>query len=1274
MTPRRHALVAAVVTATTLGGLTSAAASPPTAPPAPTGLRPTVGASVEPTAGASTRTVTLITGDVVHLTTLPGGRHSVSVDATGSPDGGRFAFSEQGGHVEVVPIEAMPYLADGQLDRTLFDVTTLITQGYDDASSDTLPLLLSAEPATQPAHPDTHLPATPDGARRGAELPAVGAVAVGEVKSRATAFWESIDDDSPGGSQPSLAGGTRHVWLDQQLHATRSDSTPAGPTGHTAPTGPAAGYDGHGVIVAVLDSGYDPRHPDLAGRVAAARNFTDEAGVTDEFGHGTHVASIIAGSGAASGGRWHGVAPGARLLVGKVLDHNGSGSESQVIAGMQWAVDHGARVVNMSMGGLPTDGTDPVSQAVDNLTASTGALFVVAAGNTGPREHQVAAPGSATSALTVGAVNGQDELASFSSRGPRLGDSAIKPDLVAPGVDIIEARAAGTSLGDIVNRYYTSLSGTSMATPRVAGAAAILAQEHPDWRAGQLSSALTATAHHLGGPTVDAQGAGRVDLAAAVSQQVTPDTASLAFGRVAYSGGPRESVSRTVTYHNGADAPATLDLDVDVSDTGVAPHHPAALTVSPQRLTIAPGESVSATVRLDPDATPPGTYAGYLTARTAGGVTLRGTIGFTVDGPLYPVHIRATDRAGHPASGINPLQLWDLDTGTSTFGALIAGQNTLQVPGGHYAVMTFVHTADASGHPRDVAMLGNPEFTVDGERTLMFDARTAHEFRLHTQDTTQTQGFILAWQRTAGGRSLISGLGMPGWISRAYANATTPVHIGTFRMFSRWTLAAVPLTARVTGPDGFDLATHPVGEAPLFDGHHRLDLVDAGLGRAEDFARIDARGRIALITHHFTGEVSDTPFQLDAAAAAGASGVLLVNDRPGLYLDGDRQAKIPAYTVEEQVGQRLRDMLAADGRVTVDLVGIAVSPFQYEAMLTESGRIPADLNYDLSRRRLARVQTDYHAQTDHVHASAGRMAFPPGVTTAFELQWPVNPPLRRVEYLTTGDTTWIAHTEADPFDQLGDMFSLARRYRPGQRDHEVWFPALTRPAVPAVTPDIAHGTPVSRFYDALRVTMPQHADGAVAHYGLAGAETTELTLARDGRTLATSNLPIAQFDVPGDPGRYQLTLHSARTQPWHRDWWTTSTDTTTTWAFGSTRPAAGRYTALPLVQVDYDLDTDMHNQLPAGHPSHLGLRVGYQPGFQPDDRDGFGAKVAVSFDDGKTWRRLPVHRRGHGAAFTVNLPAAPAGAAFGSLRVIAHDRHGNQITQTIQRAYRIGPR
>lgn len=268
------------------------------------------------------------------------------------------------------------------------------------------------------------------------------------------------------------------------------------------------GLTGQGVRIAVVDTGVDATHPDLAGRVAAQADFTGE-GDGDGNGHGTHCASIALGSGAASDGVYRGVAPGATLYAAKVLKASGSGMMSDVMMGVEWAVEQGVQVISLSLGGPgPSSGDDALSDTCD-AAVDLGIVVCVAAGNDGPRQYSIGSPGAARKAITVGASTDNDTIATFSSRGP-TGDGRVKPDIVLPGVDVVAARAANTSMGTVVNQYYTSASGTSMATPHAAGVCALLLQAQPHLTPEQIKARLMTTAVDLSA-TPYAQGSGRVD-------------------------------------------------------------------------------------------------------------------------------------------------------------------------------------------------------------------------------------------------------------------------------------------------------------------------------------------------------------------------------------------------------------------------------------------------------------------------------------------------------------------------------------------------------------------------------------------------------------------------------------------------------------------------------------------------------------------------------------------------------------------------------------------
>ncbi|MEV5386320.1 S8 family peptidase [Streptomyces sp. NPDC052721] len=649
-------------------------------------------------------TVTLVTGDRVTLDYA--GKVTGLVAARGR-EGVGFRVEQGRGHVYVVPRDAETLIAKGQVDRRLFDVERLVSQHYDDAHRADLPLIVTYARGTSVAA-DTF---TGLGATVRRDLPSVNGDALKARKTQAGDLWNRLTDDI---ASDKLG----KIWLDGKVRASLDRSVAQ----IGAPTAWAAGYDGAGVKVAVLDTGVDATHPDLKARIDEERNFSDTADMVDRVGHGTHVASIIAGSGAGSGGKYEGVAPGARLLVGKVLGDSGSGDESGIIAGMQWAVQQGAKVVNMSLGGEDTPDTDPIEQAVNDLSASSHTLFVIAAGNDGPGQGTIGSPGTAASALTVGAVDRDDSTAEFSSRGPTA-EGTLKPDITAPGVGIVAAKAAEGYLGDPAATGYVSMSGTSMATPHVAGSAAILAQQHPSWTGEQIKAALTASAKAFPGTTAYTQGTGRIDVARAITQRVTSSPASLDFGTQHYPHTDDTPVVRDVTYHNAGTEPVTLDLATEAYGSGGKPAAEGMFTVTPRQLTVPAGGDASATVTADTrSGTADGTFGGSLTATADGVTTVRTAIGVHREIESYNLtirHVGLDGRAeGNGTTGVN-----GLDNFVSRVVGDCDGEVTFRLPKGTYALDGRVPIGDATSG--GWALLLRPKFALTKDTTLVMDAREA---------------------------------------------------------------------------------------------------------------------------------------------------------------------------------------------------------------------------------------------------------------------------------------------------------------------------------------------------------------------------------------------------------------------------------------------------------------------------------------------------------------------------------------------------------------------
>jgi subtilisin family serine protease len=739
--------------------------------------------------------VTLLTGDKVVMRTMAGGRPAVQFE----PGPGRarmpYATRAYSGHLFVEPADARALIAAGRLDARLFDVTQLVAWGYDDARSADIPVITQGTGHATAAVPNTHGTKT---------MAALGMMATRMRKTAAAAAWRDLTGGAARPATFAAATSMKRLWLDGKLRLT--DDVSAAQVG--APAAWNSGLTGAGVTVAVLDGGYDPAHPDLAGVVTQSRGFTDRGGadVTDRLGHGTHVASIVAGSGAASDRRFQGIAHGAELAVGKVCDDGGLCDTSWVLAGMSWAAQTvRARVVNLSLGAVDAPGIDPLEDAVNTLTRQTGTLFVIAAGNDG-REGSIESPGSADAALTVGAVDSADALAPFSSRGPRSGDYAIKPDLTAPGVDITAAKAAGSEIGAPVGTAYQKLSGTSMATPHVTGAAAIVAQQHPEWTAAGLKAALTSSALPAAGAGAYQQGAGRLDIARATTQPVTAAPAGVsAYLKWPHAAGQAEI--KSYTYTNSGSAPVTLSLSVRATGPGGAAA-PAGLFRSGQdTVTVPAGGTADAAVTIAADGVPPGVYSGLVTAASADGkVVVRTGVGAFVEPAAEDVTVTVTGRDGAPSDTV--VDFFDPATGSVTEAVTAGGTAAIRLAAKPYAVYSAVFTGEDSG-ATNVASLLRP-FTVGPDsRQVALDARTAKAVSV-TVDRTDAVATVNAMSTYNGQGGAFVGIG-GGPAGRVFVLPAKDGNL-VFNAQSVWTQQG----ASEAAPSAFryDLADITRGEVP----------------------------------------------------------------------------------------------------------------------------------------------------------------------------------------------------------------------------------------------------------------------------------------------------------------------------------------------------------------------------------------------------------------------------------------------------------------------------
>ncbi|MFE0538580.1 S8 family serine peptidase [Streptomyces nigra] len=1208
-----------------------------------TGALPALPAAARPAApqgtgdAGGTHTVTLITGDEVSVASSRGRTTVRSVKPSGRGTARTTGYHTVVTHGEtyVFPASALPYISSGRLDKQLFNVTRLIADGYDDAHTDRLPLIVRYTGDTAKTRGTVKLA----GSTTVRRLDSIKSAAVTEKRAQASAFWSALTTGpgaTPASSKPAFSGGVAKVWLDGRVTADLADSTAQ----IGAPRVWERGNTGKGVKVAVLDSGADLQHPDLVGQVDGTATFvpTDED-VTDTVGHGTHVASTVAGTGAASGGRERGVAPGARLSIGKVLNPRGQGQQSWIIAGMEWAArEERAKVISMSLGGQG-DGTDPLSQAVDDLSAETGALFVVAAGNSGPGAHSIGSPGAADAALTVGAVDSSDRLADFSGRGPRFGDDGLKPEVTAPGVGILAARSQDSSEG---TGPYTTMSGTSMATPHVAGAAALLAAAHPDWTGERLKQALVSSARATGSYTPYEAGAGRVDAEAAVRASVFA-TASAFGGFHSWPTALDRTDVRTVTYTNTGETEVSLDLAVDARVAADA------FTVSERRVTVpAHGtrsvELTTALARIPGDRP----VSGMLVATDGtGDVRARTLIGASREGERHDLTIVAKDRSGQPITGASVLlstqNLWSSATLDGS------GRATLRVPPGEYGGWLFATVTGANGpHARGLALLSFQNTKVDRDRTVTLDGRALRQVRADVpQAATRVVSRLDVAQEY--GDSFVSTVLMPDETHDSIWALPSARQDGAgFTFGARFRLEQPELTL-ASRSRVFDEIMTKRGVAPLAAGTHRLKAVYGGGGSAAELAAAGVRGK-AVVVRRSDGL---TPLdQASAAAEAGARLVVIVHDGVGRLLptpDGitdPAAAPLSMATLDADQGAGLLAAVRRGGE-TLTVTSNPTTDYLYDVVRHWTGGVPADPTWRERRHDLVPVEVSFrnYRQGDAYEFRSDEQGFS-GIWV------PLPAPARgnRTDWLSA-DVPW-----QDYAGILGEMSQRSQEfttYGRGTTGRVSWFGPVQRPRMGPL------GSTPARYGDTMWLPVPGWGDSGAGHIGDAHGNfdvKNLMTLYQGDRELDQGNIEkllpsgLAPQRLP-----YRLVVDNDRGR-WASPY---SRHTLTEWNF--TSQETGAETTLPLIQLDYGVRTD-----PAGRADrhgHLTVTASHLRGVT----SAVGKPtVELSYDDGATWRRADLERRGDGWRTTLR---APKRATFVTVRVVAEDDDGNSVSQTLVRAF-----
>ncbi|MFK4835513.1 S8 family serine peptidase [Microbacterium sp. ZW T2_14] len=1243
------------------------AVASPAAAAAPTATAPAT--SPEWVSTAPAEPVTLITGDTVTLHEGADGAPIVEFTAAPRESDEPVSYAAYGDaeHYYVVPSDVVGLVPD-QLDLSLFDVKGLAALD----PTDGVPIIVQSDEPTD------------------AKADAAEWQALDVDTDRTLESIDAVSGEVPATGAPALVaaaaagGAVERVWLDAPVEALDVVSAPQ----IGAPAAWEAGLDGTGAVVAVLDTGIDTTHPDLDdGVVIAEKDFTGSGSTKDQKGHGTHVASIVAGTGEASGGANRGVAYGAKLLNGRVLNAEGYGQESWIIDAMEWAAEEGADVINMSLGvqGDYTDGTDPGALAVDWISSRYDTLVVVAAGNDGNfGSTTVTTPGTAQSALTVGAVDEWNQLASFSSTGPRFGNAGVKPDVTAPGAWILAARAAGTRPDVPADDKYVYDGGTSMAAPAVAGAAAILKAARPELDGEALKALLMGTAQPTVG-NVWKEGAGKILIPSAISQPLYADPASLSIGVFESPRASQTPRTTSIEYTNTQETDLTLYLTLAGSGSDGAPVPDGMIALSSDVVTVPARGTASVEVTVDPRVDDPDFYTGVVTAAGPGFPPVRTVLGYQVETDMASLHLQALQPDGVLVRGQSYATLYGLDDPSFQQSFTISGGTAdVRVPVGRYAILgTLINT-----EPGAALISGSTLFTRDldltapGEYPVVIDGTKAKPVTITTEKKSQVTNFEQVLKRALPGRSwevtqATSGsayISSPGVPDEVYLLAEGAL-AGEETLTESWLLGAPELDVEVTaGSQTIDLSEdlrYAVTSPELY-GRVNTAVVPAGTGTPAELQAAGVNGRIALVEAR-PGRVGAVDgllnAQTQAAKDAGALALIVYGAADGPYWEdlefvamGNFPDKVlPTLTLPRDRGLEVLALTTAKKGAKIVGTGYGYSPNDYAFAKVEDG-IPASLDYRLDSTNTASITSAVKGQTAGSSLQEWHRMVTADSYIGFN-RWLDEPVADRTITYFADPAAKYQHT-AEPYSGGGgnaadefptDFAGAFRSYAPGETGSETLLGQVVHGGL-LPDPESPAQASVRRDGDVLSIDLPYRVDGE-GHPNVAGPDGGTDSLMQiwmDGAPVGSSEYASGWGTFPAEEHTFRVTLDTHRFERW----WTQSTGVSTEWSF--TSAATSLPTVLPLLQLDYGVQQLSGLNVAPAKKVTLTPTVSHQDGSTGAAIEGL--KLWASYDTGKTWTAVTVS--GSAGAYSAAI-TPPKGTTKISLKSEAWDAAGSTFNETV---------